>query len=232
MTFAARRESGTESDKGEGFIGNLRNNIPGLAFQHARKTMAVAVLLGALCAAGIAAALIPAANATTTVNVTVQNFSFNPPTIKVVIGVNNTITWTNKDSTNHAPTANDGSWGGTTGADGGTYTHTFTTAGSFPYHCAIHPTMTGTVVVLSAGTTSTTTTTTTTTAASSSTTTTTAQPSTTSSTTSSSSSSGGVPEFPYSIAAVVSITALVVVSYLFTRRSSMSGRLGVPRPRA
>jgi plastocyanin len=28
-----------------------------------------------------------------------------------------------------------------------TYPHTFTTAGSFAYHCAIHPTMHGTVVV-------------------------------------------------------------------------------------
>jgi plastocyanin len=30
---------------------------------------------------------------------------------------------------------------------GGTYSYTFATAGTYPYHCAFHPMMTGTIVV-------------------------------------------------------------------------------------
>ena len=31
--------------------------------------------------------------------------------------------------------------------DGETFTFTFTTAGVYPYHCTIHPTMVGTITV-------------------------------------------------------------------------------------
>jgi len=33
------------------------------------------------------------------------------------------------------------------GGSGGVYAHTFLTAGTFPYHCSIHPAMTGSVLV-------------------------------------------------------------------------------------
>jgi plastocyanin len=36
---------------------------------------------------------------------------------------------------------------GTISGSGGTYQHTFATAGTFAYHCSIHPPMTGAVVV-------------------------------------------------------------------------------------
>jgi plastocyanin len=31
---------------------------------------------------------------------------------------------------------------------GSTWSHTFTTAGTYPYYCMIHPMMTGTIVVI------------------------------------------------------------------------------------
>jgi plastocyanin len=44
-------------------------------------------------------------------------------------------------------TADDGSFGSGTLAQDAAFTRAFPIAGTFAYHCAIHPSMTGTVVV-------------------------------------------------------------------------------------
>ena len=77
--------------------------------------------------------------------VTIQNFAFNPPTISVKVGTK--VTWTNQDSTGHTVTFDTGSDTSDTLANAATYDHTFAAAGSFTYHCKIHPTMKGTVTV-------------------------------------------------------------------------------------
>ena len=46
----------------------------------------------------------------------------------------------------HHPFANDGSWNADLPA-GSDATVTFNTAGTYAYHCSIHPTMTGTITV-------------------------------------------------------------------------------------
>ena len=46
-----------------------------------------------------------------------------------------------------APELNSGNIAGS----GGVYAHMFNTAGSFPYHCAIHSNMTGTITVVASG---------------------------------------------------------------------------------
>lgn len=56
-----------------------------------------------------------------------------------------TITWTNKDGTSHTVTGN--GWGSNNIGQNATFSHTFGTAGSFPYHCSIHSGMTGTITV-------------------------------------------------------------------------------------
>jgi plastocyanin len=58
-----------------------------------------------------------------------------------------TITWTNNDRVAHTSSGDDGSWNSGDIAPGGNFSRTFATAGSFKYHCAIHPGMVGTVVV-------------------------------------------------------------------------------------
>jgi plastocyanin len=79
-------------------------------------------------------------------DVTIQNFAFNPATISVKVG--DKITWTNKDNTAHTVTFDDTSLTGSGNVNNGaTFSNTFTTAGSFTYHCKIHPTMKGTVTV-------------------------------------------------------------------------------------
>jgi amicyanin len=79
------------------------------------------------------------------VQVTIQNFAFDPATVTVKVG--DTVTWTNKDSVDHNVTADNGEFKSDNLAQGSTFSFTFTKAGSYPYHCTIHPYMTGTVVV-------------------------------------------------------------------------------------
>lgn len=81
--------------------------------------------------------------------VTIGGFAFGPASVTVSVG--DTVTWTNNDPQTHTATADDASWdAGNIAGGGGTKSVTFTTAGTFPYHCAIHPAMTGTVTVTAA----------------------------------------------------------------------------------
>ncbi len=74
---------------------------------------------------------------------------FSPPTIVVVIGVNNTVTWTNNDIAAHTVTSDTGAFNSGNIAAGATWSYTFTSAGTYGYHCSYHPWMTGTVIVKS-----------------------------------------------------------------------------------
>lgn len=78
---------------------------------------------------------------------TPPNKGFSPDNITVVMGVNNTVTWTNDDGSIHTVTANDGTFDSGLLDSGGSYSYTFTTPGVFEYHCTIHPWMTGSVTV-------------------------------------------------------------------------------------
>ena len=97
-----------------------------------------------------------------------QLYGFNPLTITVVIGVNNTVTWTNMDSSIHTVTAastdpatfDSGCLNGV-GAPcsgstiGSSFTYTFTIPGTYVYHCSYHPWMMGKVIVLAGSATTT-----------------------------------------------------------------------------
>lgn len=75
----------------------------------------------------------------------IQGFAYTPSVISVTAGT--TITWTNKDPVNHTVTSDTGLFDGALSPNGGTFSHTFTTAGTYSYHCSIHTNMTGTVKV-------------------------------------------------------------------------------------
>jgi plastocyanin len=77
--------------------------------------------------------------------VTMESLQFQPATVTVEVG--DTVTWSNADGVSHTATADDGSFDTGTISGGASASHTFTTAGTFAYHCEVHPTMTGTVVV-------------------------------------------------------------------------------------
>ena len=75
---------------------------------------------------------------------------FTPNTITVVLGVNSTIVWTNNDGSPHTVTSNGGIFDSGNMAPGQSFSYTFTSTGTFAYHCTYHPWMTGTVVVKAA----------------------------------------------------------------------------------
>jgi len=72
---------------------------------------------------------------------------FGPDSVTVVIGVNNTVVWTNDDSQPHTVTANGQAFDSGYLAPGASFSYTFTKPGVYEYHCTYHPWMTGTVVV-------------------------------------------------------------------------------------
>src|SRR5712691_13496753 len=77
--------------------------------------------------------------------VTIQNSAFAPPTITVRVG--DTVTWTNRDAFSHTSTSDTGAWDTGVITAGSSRSFTFTTAGTFAYHCSIHTFMHGTIVV-------------------------------------------------------------------------------------
>jgi plastocyanin len=86
----------------------------------------------------------PAAGAT---EVVIDNFTYRPQTLTVPVGAR--VTWVNRDDVPHTAT----STARPKAFDSGTldtdqsFTHTFTAPGTYEYFCAVHPRMTGQVVV-------------------------------------------------------------------------------------
>ena len=82
---------------------------------------------------------------TTTVAVTVANNQWQQP-INAKVG--NVITWTNKDSVPHKVALDDGSCAMSDNIPGGgSRSLVFSVAGTFPFHCAVHPFMKGTITI-------------------------------------------------------------------------------------
>jgi plastocyanin len=114
-------------------------SIPPTALVRSRVPLAavVGVSLAVCLTAGIAIAATRA--------VSVQGFAFHPGTVTVNVG--DTVTWTNNDGVQHTATANSGAFDTDAISPGSSKSVTFHSAGTFAYHCEIHPSMHGTVVV-------------------------------------------------------------------------------------
>jgi len=75
-----------------------------------------------------------------------NDLSFDPPQINVPTG--SIVSWTNADSIQHTVTSDEqGLFDAGPISPGNTFENTFDSAGEFSYHCAIHPFMTGVVIV-------------------------------------------------------------------------------------
>jgi plastocyanin len=79
--------------------------------------------------------------------VDIRDFAFNKSVI--TIPVNTTVTWINFDSVTHTVTANDGSFDSGNLPTNQSFSRMFNVSGTFAYHCSIHPSMTGSVIVTS-----------------------------------------------------------------------------------
>ncbi len=79
-------------------------------------------------------------------------YGYSPDVITVVIGKNNTVFWINNDVAPHTVTSDtagvfDSGMTGPLTNQGGTWQFTFTTPGTYTYHCSFHAWMQGTVIV-------------------------------------------------------------------------------------
>jgi plastocyanin len=83
--------------------------------------------------------------ATATNAATIKGFSFQPEVLKVKVGAK--VTWTNDDTVAHTVTADTTSFASGNLQPGGSFSFTFTRPGTYAYHCSIHPSMHGSVVV-------------------------------------------------------------------------------------
>jgi plastocyanin len=77
--------------------------------------------------------------------VAIRAAGFSPATVTIATG--DAVKWTNRDTRNHQVVANNGSFASAVIRPGRTYTHRFNTAGTFGYRDALHPSLTGKVVV-------------------------------------------------------------------------------------
>ena len=94
-----------------------------------------------LVAAAIVATPVRAEDA----EVKIDNFTFNPQQITVKAGT--TVTWVNHDDIPHTATSKTGVFKSKALDTDDKFSFTFATPGSYPYFCALHPHMTGTIVV-------------------------------------------------------------------------------------
>jgi plastocyanin len=78
--------------------------------------------------------------------VRIAGFAFAPRTVSARVGQK--ITWENQDAgATHTVTALDGSFRSGQLEQGDEFSHVFRRAGTFAYHCSVHPAMRGTVKV-------------------------------------------------------------------------------------
>jgi amicyanin len=76
--------------------------------------------------------------------VTIDNFTFSPPELKVKVG--DTVTWTNHDDIPHT-VVSAGKYRSKTMDTDDHFSFTFTAAGDYKYFCSLHPHMTGMIKV-------------------------------------------------------------------------------------
>jgi plastocyanin len=100
--------------------------------------------LAALVAALVAVVVAAPAHAAT-INVRITKSSFSPSSVRINFG--DTVRWTNADTTNHQVVADNGSFASPILKPKQSYSYTFRTAGRFPYHDAIKPSLKGVVRV-------------------------------------------------------------------------------------
>lgn len=88
--------------------------------------------------------VVPPSTGMQTHAVNIANMAFSPDSLTIKVG--DMVVWTNSDTVNHL-------LGGSGGIKsmilkpGDTYSQTFNNTGTWAYHCEIHPSMKGTIIV-------------------------------------------------------------------------------------
>jgi plastocyanin len=134
--------SGSHTSDGSG-MGSFVSNLSGLPdgtqyFVRAYATNSSGIFYGN--EVSFTTVPIPASNV-----VTIQSSAFTPQSLTVA--VNSTVKWKNNDGIAHTVTSNTPLFDSGNIPAGGTFSFTFTSTGTFNYHCSIHVSMTGTIIV-------------------------------------------------------------------------------------
>jgi plastocyanin len=82
--------------------------------------------------------------------IVIKNFAFSPASLTIKTGT--TVTWSNQDGAVHQVASDPVTpveFTSDSLANGASYQFTFTKPGTYTYHCTIHPTMKGTIIVQS-----------------------------------------------------------------------------------
>jgi plastocyanin len=116
-------------------------------------TILVPVILGSGLAIGLpdaspsapAATRVAAVQSTAGPRLDIKAFRFSEPSLTVPVGT--TVTWVNQDQDAHTVTADDGRFTSAGLDHGEQFSYQFTAAGTYAYHCALHPHMTARIVV-------------------------------------------------------------------------------------
>lgn len=111
--------------------------------RHAFSVRVGGIVLGGALALGVAGLALAAEE-----SVTIDGFAFDPAGLTINVG--DTVTWTNDDDVAHTATADGGGFDTGNIAANASDGVTFDQAGTFAYHCTIHPQMTGTITVRAA----------------------------------------------------------------------------------
>jgi len=78
--------------------------------------------------------------------ISIQNSTFKPNKITIHRGAD--VRWVNHDKTIHKVVSDNGTFQSPDLTQGSIYSFTFTKEGTYNYHCAIHPSEKGTIVVV------------------------------------------------------------------------------------
>jgi plastocyanin len=81
-------------------------------------------------------------------SITIKNFAFSPATLTIKTGT--VVTWINQDGAPHQIASDPESpvqFTSESLANGASYQFTFNQTGTYTYHCSIHPSMKGTIIV-------------------------------------------------------------------------------------
>ena len=81
----------------------------------------------------------------TEANIEIKDFGFNPSSLTIRSGVK--ITWAQEDSVRHTIVSDTALFESPELAKGETFSFTFTQLGTYTYHCSLHPSMIGTIIV-------------------------------------------------------------------------------------
>jgi len=105
-----------------------------------KKSVLLGITLG--LAAGIFVTRGAFASATA---VGITNFAFVPAVVTIPLGT--VVTWTNMDNVAHTTTSDERGWDSSFLIKGKSFSIQFNKAGTFTYHCDVHPSMKAVVIV-------------------------------------------------------------------------------------